>query len=81
MRRSLLRIAVLLLGVLLFFTLLIGPGLLAPPITLLIGWWPSAARLYKAWHPSPAALTLFTLAVIALVAGGHIFLRWLYLRL
>ncbi len=50
------------------------------PITLLAGWALSAARLIRAWHPAPGEVVLFGLAVVALVAGSHAFLRWLHAR-
>jgi len=76
-----LRLAVLLLALALVFILLVEPGILAAPITLLIGWWPSLARLARAWHPSPAGIALFIFAVVVLVAGSHSSLRWLYASL
>lgn len=78
MKRTLVRLTVLLILVLLLFVLLFGPGLLAAPITLLIGWYSSLARLIKAWHPSPGGVMLFALAVVMMVAGTHRFLRWVY---
>lgn len=78
MKRSILRLAMLPVALLLFFVLLIGPGLLTAPITLLIGWWSSAARLIKRWQPSSASLVLFLLAAILLVAGTHRFLNWIF---
>jgi len=48
MNRFELRPAVPLLTIVLFFLLVIGPSILAAPITLLIGWWPSMIRLSKA---------------------------------
>jgi len=80
MRRSLIRIAELVLGGMLVLTMLMGPGILAAPATLLFGWWPSSIRLIEAWHPHPNPVVLFALAVIVLVAGSHAFLSWLYLR-
>jgi hypothetical protein len=78
MRRAVIRLAVLLTMVLLLFILLIGPGLLAAPITLLIGWWSSIARLLKVWHPGSSGIALFLLAVLVMVAGTHLFLRWVF---
>lgn len=78
MKRIVLRLAVLPVAVFLFFILMIGPGLLAAPIILLVGWWSSMARLIKAWHPGSVGVALFVLAVVLMVAGTHWFLRWVY---
>jgi hypothetical protein len=78
MKRIVLKLAGLPVVVLLFFILMIAPGLLAAPITLLIGWWPSMARWIKAWHPGSIGVALFVLAVVLMVAGTHWFLRWVY---
>jgi hypothetical protein len=78
MKRTLVKLAVVLALVSLFISLFIGPGLLAAPITLLIGWWFSMVRLLKAWHPGPSGIALFVLAVIVMVVGTHGFLRWVY---
>ncbi len=60
------------------FVLLIGPGLLSAPIALLIGWWPSAARLINRWPASSADVGRFAVAAILLLAGTHRFLSWVY---
>jgi hypothetical protein len=69
------------LAVFLFLTLLIGPQILAAPVMLLaalfLGWVPSAARLWRAWHPGLPSVLLFFLATAAMVAGTHRFLKWL----
>lgn len=78
MNRALRRIAVAVLAVLLVFILMIGPGLLEPPIVLLIGWGFSAVRLFKAWQPDRTAVVLFALATIVLVAGTQRLCQWLY---
>ena len=78
MKRTFLRIGVMAVAVLLVFVVLVGPGILAIPITLLIGWWSSLVRLLKIWHPAPHAVLLFTLTVILIVAGTNAFMRWLY---
>ncbi len=78
MSRALGRIAIAALVVLLAFIVLIGPGLLAAPIALFIGWVFSVARLLRSWHPSARSVLLFALATILLVAGTHGFMRWLY---
>jgi hypothetical protein len=70
-----------LLGLFLLFILFVGPGLLAPPIVLLIGWWPSAARLFNAWHPHVVGVILFVLAMVVLVVGTHAFAGWTYRHL
>lgn len=74
MKRRWLKITVFVLGLLLLLTLT-GLDL---PITLLAGWALSAARLIRAWHPTPGEVVLFALAVVVLVAGSHAFLRWLH---
>ena len=81
MKQSLLRIAIIALAVVLFFVVMVGPGLLAAPITLIIGWWASLVRLSKAWHFNANAVWLFLFALVALVASTHVFLRWLYASL
>jgi hypothetical protein len=81
MKQSLLRIAIIVLAVVLFFILMVGPGFLAAPITLFIGWWASLVRFSKAWHFNSNAVWLFLFAMVALVAGTHVFLRWLYASL
>jgi hypothetical protein len=81
MKRSLLRIAVIALAVVLFFILMVEPGLLAAPITLFIGWWASLIRFWKAWHSNAYAVWLFIFALVALVGGAHFFMRWLYASL
>jgi len=78
MKRFLLKFVMLLLGTVLLFALLIDPGILAAPITLLIGWWPSMLRLGGAWRPTLNGTVPFVLTVVVMVAGGHVFLRWLY---
>jgi len=78
MRRGILRVAMFVISVCLFFILLIGPGLLNAPITLLIGWWSSAALLLRGWHPGSTGVVLFILAALFLVAGTHRFLNWVY---
>src|SRR5215831_4027779 len=77
---SLVRISALGLGFILVFTVMIGPGVLALPFTLAIGWWPAAARLLKVWRTNPGSIVLFSLAVIILVGGSHAFARWLHKR-
>jgi hypothetical protein len=68
-------------GVFLVFMVMVAPGLvLEPPITLLMGWWPSAVRMCKAWHPHQTGVVWFLLAAIVLVAGTQAFLQWLATR-
>ena len=81
MNRSLLRIAVIALAVVLLFIVMVGAGFLAAPVTLFIGWWASLVRFLKAWHFNSNAVWLFLFAMVALVAGTHVFLRWLYASL
>jgi hypothetical protein len=78
MKRTLPRILAMPLFVALFFTLLTGPGVLEVPFTLLFGWPWSIGRSFKAMHPQPGGLILFLLTAILLVAGTHVFLRWLH---
>ncbi len=78
MKRSRLRIPMMVLAGVFCFVLLLGPGLLSAPITLLLGWWPAAARLIHRWQASSAAVVLFTVAASLLLAGTHRFLSWVY---
>ncbi len=78
MKRSSLRVAAIILAVVLFFFLMVAPGLLVAPITLFFGWWASLGRLWKAWHSNSNAVWLFLSALVVLLAGSQFFLRWLY---
>ncbi len=78
MRRTLMRGGTLVLAVVLVFSVMVGPGLLALPWALLFGWIPAGARLAAAWHPTTSGIILFVLAALALVSGSHVFLRWLH---
>jgi hypothetical protein len=81
MKRSFLRIGVM-AAILLVFVALVEPSILGVIITLLItlltGWWSSLGRLLGNWHPAFHAVLLFTLTVVAILAGTNAFLRWLY---
>ena len=81
MKRRSLKPALVTLVVILILAVMIGPQGLAAPImvlaALLLGWLPSAARLWVAWHPPLAALLLFFLAAVVMIAGTHRFLCWL----
>jgi hypothetical protein len=81
MKRVLVSTGRIVLAVVLVFILLLAPGILIVPVTLLVGWWWSLGRLFTVWHPAPHAVVVFFLAVIVLVVGTHVFLRWLHGRL
>jgi hypothetical protein len=78
MKRIVIRLAALALVVCVILILMVAPGFLAAPITVLVGWWPAIARLYTAWRPNRSALLLFLSAVLALIAGVHWFSMWVY---
>src|SRR5215472_7404832 len=78
MKQSLLRIAAVIGAIMLLFSIVIGPGILAPPITLIFGWLPAVDRLFRAWHPGASGALLFGMTLLVLVAGAHRFLRWVY---
>jgi len=65
--------------VLLFLT--VGLEILAVPITLVFGWWPSMLRLCSRVHLAAGRMALLSIAIFALVAGSHFFLRWIYAEL
>jgi hypothetical protein len=81
MSRALLIIVGFVGGIFFLLLFLVAPGLvLEPPITLLIGWWPSGVRMLQACHPHPTGAVWFLLAVIVLVAGTRAFLQWLTVK-
>lgn len=80
MKRRLLRVALWGGSLFLVLVLLFGPGLFSLPIALLMGWFPSAVRLLRAWHPDAQAVALFSLAALLLLGGSHAFLNWLFVR-
>ena len=59
-----------------FLVLTVSPHIFGPPLLLLFGWIPAIGRLAQAWHPSSLAVELFTAALLTLVLGSHVFMRW-----
>lgn len=55
--------------------------LLALVITLAIGWYFSAIRLFEGWHSHEGVAVLFGLALAVLVVGSHFCLLWIYASL
>lgn len=74
------KVTVMVLLVLLFSTMCIGPGLFFAPIALIFGWVPAAGRLFKGWHFS-AGMIPWLLMVLLLIGGTQAFLRWVYYRM
>jgi len=64
-----------------FLATLNGPAILVLPVTLLIGWWPSAARLITTLNPGGGAAAALILAVVVFLLGSHQFCGWLYSKL
>jgi hypothetical protein len=76
MKRTIKIVILVVMALVLWFV--VGPVLLAVPITLLYGWLPALFRLLRAWRFGPSAALLYGLTAAIVLFGTHYFLRWLY---